>query len=240
MVNLERFVVPESLADALRLLAGGREESRALAGGTSLIFFRGKGTASLVDITRLGLDGVKADGDDLGGDAENPSSQPARVSAQEVTPLWTTREKEIVTVGISVAAGCRPCTTYHLKAAREAGASSSDIETAVKLSRNVRDWAAASMERHGLAERGPSEPPTALPPESSRTDLLVALGAAFVVHGTVQLGAYFERVKAADLEEELLEELIALAAFIEGKARTHAERKLGLEPLTTESSKGSC
>lgn len=65
MVNLERFVVPESLADALRLLAGGREESRALAGGTSLIFFRGKGTASLVDITRLGLDEVRADGDDL-------------------------------------------------------------------------------------------------------------------------------------------------------------------------------
>jgi len=63
MVNLERFEVPDRLEEALRLLAGGREAARALAGGTSLIFFRGKGTAALVDITRLGLDGVTDEGD---------------------------------------------------------------------------------------------------------------------------------------------------------------------------------
>jgi carbon-monoxide dehydrogenase medium subunit len=65
MVTLERFVVPENLSEALELLAEGRQACRPLAGGTSLVFFRGRGTAALVDITRLGLDEAKADDRDL-------------------------------------------------------------------------------------------------------------------------------------------------------------------------------
>jgi AhpD family alkylhydroperoxidase len=34
----------------------------------------------------------------------------------------TMLNKELVAVAISVAAGCRPCTTYHLAKVREAGA----------------------------------------------------------------------------------------------------------------------
>lgn len=64
MVTLERFVVPDSLEDAIALLAEGRQTARALAGGTSLVGFHGKGTAALVDITRLGLDRINtADGE---------------------------------------------------------------------------------------------------------------------------------------------------------------------------------
>ena len=65
MVTLERFVVPDSLEDAIALLAEGRQAARALAGGTSLIGFHGKGTAALVDITRLGLDRIQATDDGL-------------------------------------------------------------------------------------------------------------------------------------------------------------------------------
>ena len=153
---------------------------------------------------------------------------------------WAQKEKEIVALGVSVAAGCRPCTSYHLSAARKAGATDTETADAVKLARRVRDRAAEIMEGYGLAREDVHQAASVLPRNASRTEVLVALGAAFVVHCTVQLGAYFERVKAADLDEELLQELIALAAFIEGKARTHAERKLGLESLTAESSTGSC
>lgn len=65
MVTLKKFVYPESLEEALEALAGGRESARPLAGGTSLIFFRGKGTEALVDITRLGLDRLEVEDDVL-------------------------------------------------------------------------------------------------------------------------------------------------------------------------------
>lgn len=65
MVTLERFVVPDSLEDAIALLAQGRQAARALAGGTSLVGFHGKGTAALVDITRLDLDQINPTDDEL-------------------------------------------------------------------------------------------------------------------------------------------------------------------------------
>lgn len=65
MVTLREFVYPESLEQALTALAAGRESARALAGGTSLVFFRGQGTAALVDITRLGLNEVAIAGETL-------------------------------------------------------------------------------------------------------------------------------------------------------------------------------
>ena len=43
----------------------------------------------------------------------------------------TVKEKELAAVGISVASGCKPCTNYHVKAVREAGASDEEIKQAV-------------------------------------------------------------------------------------------------------------
>ena len=65
MVTLERFIYPESLEEALAALAAGRDKARAIAGGTSLVFFKGRGMETLVDITRLGMADI---GIDDGGD----------------------------------------------------------------------------------------------------------------------------------------------------------------------------
>ncbi|MFH2010532.1 MAG: FAD binding domain-containing protein [bacterium] len=61
MVTLQRFIYPETLEEALSALAAGREKARPIAGGTSLIFKKGRGTETLVDITRLGLDTISVD-----------------------------------------------------------------------------------------------------------------------------------------------------------------------------------
>jgi carbon-monoxide dehydrogenase medium subunit len=58
MVSVQRFIYPTSLREALEALSAGRDKARALAGGTSLVFHRGRGTEALVDITRLGMDGI--------------------------------------------------------------------------------------------------------------------------------------------------------------------------------------
>ncbi len=45
---------------------------------------------------------------------------------------------ELIAVGASVAACCVPCLEYHVKAAREAGASHAELATAVKMGKKVR------------------------------------------------------------------------------------------------------
>ena len=39
------------------------------------------------------------------------------------------KEKELAAVGISIGAGCRPCTDYHLDAVRKSGASDAEIRS---------------------------------------------------------------------------------------------------------------
>ncbi len=55
-------------------------------------------------------------------------------------------EKEVAAVAISVAAGCRPCTLYHLRAARECGTGDAAIEQAVRDGLAARHEAASSMQ----------------------------------------------------------------------------------------------
>jgi AhpD family alkylhydroperoxidase len=38
------------------------------------------------------------------------------------------RNKELAEVGIFIAAGCKPCTDYHMKAVRQAGALDSEFD----------------------------------------------------------------------------------------------------------------
>lgn len=45
---------------------------------------------------------------------------------------------ELIAVGASVAACCVPCLEYHVKAAREAGASPVELAAAVKMGKKVR------------------------------------------------------------------------------------------------------
>lgn len=45
---------------------------------------------------------------------------------------------ELIAIGASVAACCVPCLEYHVKAAREAGASHAELATAVKMGKKVR------------------------------------------------------------------------------------------------------
>ncbi len=59
MVTVQRFIYPETLREALDALAAGRDKARAIAGGTSLVFHKGKSTEAFVDITRLGMDRIE-------------------------------------------------------------------------------------------------------------------------------------------------------------------------------------
>ncbi len=60
MVTVQKFIYPTTLGEALEALSAGRGKARAIAGGTSLVFHRGRSTEAYVDITRLGIDRVES------------------------------------------------------------------------------------------------------------------------------------------------------------------------------------
>jgi AhpD family alkylhydroperoxidase len=45
----------------------------------------------------------------------------------------TVKEKELVNIGASVATGCKPCTDYHFKKVRKAGAQDDEIKQAISF-----------------------------------------------------------------------------------------------------------
>ncbi len=96
----------------------------------------------------------------------------------------TKKERELAAVGISVASGCKPCTNYHVKAVREAGASDDEIEQAVSDALGVRVAATRVMRSHALVRLGHEDqgnkPATFT--DTNRVQELVSMGAAFGVN----------------------------------------------------------
>jgi AhpD family alkylhydroperoxidase len=61
------------------------------------------------------------------------------------------KEQSLIAIGVSVAAGCQPCTAYHVKAARTAGACDRSIALAVETALAGRKSATVAMDER--AER---------------------------------------------------------------------------------------
>ena len=58
---------------------------------------------------------------------------------------------ELIAIGASIAAGCKPCTAYHIRAARTSNATDEEIRQAVTDAMGVRHHAARVIA--GLAEK---------------------------------------------------------------------------------------
>ena len=56
-------------------------------------------------------------------------------------------ERELTALGVSVAAGCKPCTVHHLRAAREVGVTDEEMKDAVAVALSVRNHATELMGR---------------------------------------------------------------------------------------------
>ena len=136
------------------------------------------------------------------------------------------KEKELAAVGISVAAGCRPCTNYHLREARQAGAGEEEIRRAGEIAVAVRHQAAEVMAAHLLGQLGEAAAakPGAEMAAFSRIDRLAAIGSAFAVNCPATLKAHLAAGGKFGLTQGESEEIAKLATFIRGKAISHVEK----------------
>ncbi len=142
------------------------------------------------------------------------------------------KEKELTAVGISVAAGCKPCTNYHVKEARQAGASDEEMKRAAAAALDVREGATEIMRFHVLARlgEGGDRGGAGGASETDRVKVLVSVGAAFAVNCTSSLKEHLATAESLGISSDEIAEIVKLAAFIKGMAVHHAERAAGIAP----------
>ena len=140
------------------------------------------------------------------------------------------KQRELVAVGASIAAGCKPCTDYHIKAARAARLSDDQIRQATKVAISVRQNALEVMEAYGL--RHPVEGVDTTGDndwESNRISRLVAVAAAFAVNCTTNLARHLAAAKTLGIADDEIEEVTKIARFIKGMAASHVENMVVVE-----------
>lgn len=138
----------------------------------------------------------------------------------------TFKEKELVNIGASVAAGCMPCTNYHFEKVREAGASDEEIRDAISWATSVRDSAREVMEHHGLHHLGITEEIDLGEPveETSRIRELVTVAAAFAVNCTINLKKHLAAAETVGITDEEIQAVLKSALFIQGEAAHYVDQ----------------
>ncbi len=142
----------------------------------------------------------------------------------------TLKEKELAAVGISVAAGCRPCTNYHVREVRKAEATDQEIRQAIAYAVRIRKDATEAMEGQGLRQLGVSVDggDSGSSGATTRIEELVSIGAAFAVNCTSNLEQHLGAGQTAGITEEEIREVVTLSGFIKKMAASHVEKLVGV------------
>ena len=136
----------------------------------------------------------------------------------------TQKEKELVAIGASIAAGCQPCTTHHFEAVRQAGATESEIRQAVDAALSVRNSATEIMT--GLAEMHLGTGRAVEEPGSSSRLLigeLVSIGAALAVNCVTNLETHLQAARTVGGTERQIQTALGVARAIKKVAEQKAE-----------------
>ena len=136
------------------------------------------------------------------------------------------KEKELVAVGASVAAGCKPCTNYHFKKVREAGASDEEIKQAISDAMCVRNSANKIMEAHGLKHLGIEKnvDDCGCNEATTRIKELVSVSAAFAVNCTSNLEKHIKAAQNVGITDDEIKSVLDFTLLIKGKAASHVDR----------------
>jgi AhpD family alkylhydroperoxidase len=138
----------------------------------------------------------------------------------------TKKEKELAAVGISIAAGCKPCTDYHMKAVREAGASDEEIRRAVDDAVTLRNAATSIMRNYGRSHLGDAEHEVTAATPRDRVAELIGLGAAFAVNCVSSLESYIQHADSTGVTMVEILEIAKLAKFIKERGASHVDGRI--------------
>jgi AhpD family alkylhydroperoxidase len=136
------------------------------------------------------------------------------------------KERELVAVGASVSAGCKPCTNYHLKKVREAGSSDEEIKQAIQVSVAIRDSTGRIIEAYALKHLGIilDTDKSACDENTTRIKELVSVAAAFAVNCTSNLEKHIALAQRVGISDSEVKSVLDLALFVKGQASSHVDR----------------
>ena len=133
------------------------------------------------------------------------------------------KELELAAISISIAAGCIPCTHFHIAEAEKLGAESDAIAHAIQTGANVADVALMRVWQifddqidHGFRENEQLF--------EVRQSLLGAIGAAVARNNVEQLRSFVKGAQSKAVSDSEIMEIIGLASRIKEKATSHLER----------------
>jgi AhpD family alkylhydroperoxidase len=141
--------------------------------------------------------------------------------------LLTDKEKELVSLGASIASSCRLCTDAHVTESRRVGCSEAEIEQAMQDALSVRQSAQLIMERHGLKalgrqllglEAGADAEEAIAEVSPTRMGELVAIAAAYAVNCEANLDVHAAAARDLGVSEEQIRAVIGISKFVKGKA----------------------
>jgi AhpD family alkylhydroperoxidase len=138
--------------------------------------------------------------------------------------ILTHKEKELVAIGASIAAGCQPCTAHHFKAVRQAGATEAEIRQAVDAALCVRNSATKIMT--GLAEKHLGNRRVVEEPCCSSKLLigeLVSVGAALAVNCSTNLETHLQAARTVGATDRQIQTALGVARAIKKVAEQKAE-----------------
>lgn len=139
------------------------------------------------------------------------------------------KDKELIALGAGVAAGCLPCSRYHLRKATEAGSADGELKEAVSIAAGVRQQAALEMAwqvRRSIGGEGGPRPETD-PAPAHRLASLVALGAAYAANSPPLLKRSVEGARAQGASHGQMIETIEIARAVKGMAMTIVDGRAG-------------
>jgi AhpD family alkylhydroperoxidase len=133
------------------------------------------------------------------------------------------RQQELVAIGAAIAAGCRPCTRFHVRAARAAGATAGDLRRAVDRGLEARRSAADHMARlaerllAGVTEGEPAQAGLAI------DDDLVSAAAALAANCGIDLAGHAARAREHGASGGQIDAALGIARMVKTMAENRAE-----------------
>ncbi len=140
----------------------------------------------------------------------------------------TPQEKELVTIGIAVACGCKTCLRGDMIAARQLHVTDKDIADAARIAIDIRRSATNDVEQFVLSAlaRTPTPERSQVQHEDQRTGALVCIGAAFAVNHAPSLKQHVAAAEAIGIETEDIHEVVRLAAHMKTVSASQVEQAM--------------
>ena len=146
--------------------------------------------------------------------------------------LLESRQLELAAVGISIAAGCIPCTKYHITQAGKSGAGSHDILEAVRIGVGIANIALSDLHRQ-FDPQAVSSSEDDINTGLSRCEILTGIGSSVARNSVKQLKIMIGLARNNQIQDNEIMEIVGLANRIKAKAALHLLRvtdKLDADP----------